>query len=93
MIIFWGITASQQCDCGTAGFDTVSYTGEVAKYLGDVHVIGVNSTGTRHHGRFLPSVYCGGSAYAVPPEVQMAEPIESFKELVLFHINKDVLWP
>ncbi len=60
-VIFWGITASTQSECGAQGFNATSYAAEAAMYLNNAFVVGSNAVGTRYYGRFLPSVYCGTS--------------------------------
>lgn len=86
VIIFWGITASIQSECGTESFNTVEYAQKVAIYL-NAFVVGANATGSRYHGRFLPSVYCGMSGGSTPSG-------ESIKtrhlsdELILLYIEK-----
>lgn len=57
VIIFWGITASTQNECGTQGFNATDCAQKVALYLNSAIVVGANAIGTRFHGRFLPSVY------------------------------------
>lgn len=56
VIIFWGITASTQNECGTQGFNAAEYAQKVALYLNSAVVVGANAIGARCHGRFLPSV-------------------------------------
>ncbi|MEO3431368.1 carbon-nitrogen hydrolase family protein [Pelagibius sp. CAU 1746] len=60
IIVVWGVTASQESECGTAGFSAVDYASEAAQYSGAL-VIGANAVGNRPYGRFLPSLYCGYS--------------------------------
>jgi predicted amidohydrolase len=64
VIVPWGVTASQQSECGTSGFDATGYAAEAAKLLDGPIVVGANAVGPRKFGRFLPSVYCGDSGYA-----------------------------
>lgn len=88
VIIFWGITASTQCECGTQGFNAITFAAEAARYLNSI-VVGANAIGTRYYGRFLPSEYCGTSGYATPTggRTETKQPSE---ELVFFHINKNL---
>lgn len=87
VIIFWVITASSKQECGCQGFRPLDYTIAAAKYLGNPFVIGVNATGPRNYGRFLPSEYCGMSVCSTPSG-EIFEAVEPFAELVLFHIDK-----
>lgn len=87
VIVFWGITASSKQECGSQGCRPLDYTVAAARYLGNPFVIGVNATGPRNYGRFLPSEYCGMSAYSTPSG-EIFEAVESFEELVLFQIDK-----
>lgn len=86
VIIFWGITASTQSECGTQGFNAADYAQKVALYLNSAVVVGANATGARYHGRFLPSVYCGTSG-ASTASGQNIEAESVSDELICFYIN------
>lgn len=73
--------------CGSQGFRPLDYTVAAARYLDHPFVIGVNATGPRNYGRFLPSEYCGMSAYSTPSG-EIFEATEPFEELVFFQIDK-----
>jgi hypothetical protein len=88
LIIFWGITASTQCECGTQGFNATTFAAEAARYLNAI-VVGANAIGTRYYGRFLPSEYCGTSGYATPTG-ERTETKQPSEELVFFHIHKNL---
>jgi len=87
VIVPWGITASNQNQCGTAGFNATGYAAEAAAYLKSGFVVGANAVGDRKYGRFLPSVYCGDSGYGTPAgdAVETSQPTS---ELVLLTIPK-----
>lgn len=89
VIIFWGITASTQCECGMQGFNATDYAAQVSAYLNNAFIVGANSVGTRCYGRFLPSEYCGTSGYSTPTG-ETNETIQPFEELIFFHINKNL---
>jgi len=86
VVVFWGITASQECECGAEGFNAADYAAKAAAYLETAVVVGANAVGERHYGRFLPSVYCGTSGYAFP-DGKKIEADCSNEELVLFRIE------
>lgn len=88
VIIFWGITASTQSECGTQGFNAVEYTKQVGLYLNNPTIVGANAIGNRCYGRFLPSVYCGMSGCFAPPR-QRVEVKQLSEELLLFYLNKN----
>lgn len=87
VIIFWGITASTQSECGTPGFNATEYAQNVAVYLDCAVVVGANATGARCHGRFLPSVYCGtsGGSTASGQDIQARQLSD---ELICFDIHQ-----
>jgi predicted amidohydrolase len=87
VIVPWGITAGQQAQCGTSGFNATGYASEAAAYLKSAFVVGANAVGPRNYGRFLPSVYCGDSGYAAPTG-QSVETSQPTQELVLLTIPK-----
>ncbi len=87
VIIFWGITASTPCECGTQGFNATSYAVEAAMYL-NAFVVGANAIGSRSYGRFLPSEYCGTSGYSTPTS-QGIDMTQLSEELILFHISRE----
>ena len=89
VIIFWGITASTESECGTPGFNATGYAAETAMYLNSAFVVGANGVGTRYYGRFLPSVYCGTSGYSTPTG-QTTETNPPSEELAFFYINKSI---
>ncbi len=60
IIVVWGVTAGQEDQCGTDGFNAVGFAKDAATYA-NATVIGANAIGQRPYGRFLPSVYCGYS--------------------------------
>ncbi len=66
VIVPWGITAGEQSQCGTSGYNATGYASEAAAYLKTPFVVGANATGPRTYGKYLPSVYCGASGYATP---------------------------
>lgn len=86
VIIFWGITASTQSECGTQGFDATTYAAEAAMYINSAFVVGSNAVGTRYYGRFLPSEYCGTSGCSTSTG-QNTEAMHPFEELIFFHIT------
>lgn len=87
VIVPWGITASQQSECGTPNFNATGYAAQAAAYLKSAFVVGANATGPRTYGRFLPSVYCGDSGYANPAgdSVETSTPTQA---LVLLTVPK-----
>ena len=89
VIIFWGITASIQSECGTEGFNAAEYARRVAVYLNSAVVVGANATGARCHGRFLPSVYCGMSGSSTPSGEDI-EAIQLSDELICFYIDQQL---
>jgi len=86
VIVPWGITAGQQSECGTSGFNATGFTSEAANFLKTAFVVGSNGVGTRSYGKYLPSVYCGTSGYANPTGFSV-EAKEPSAELALFTIN------
>ena len=66
VIVPWGVGASQQAQCGQAGFNATEYAAQAAKIIESAYVIGANATGVRPYGRLRPAVYCGNSGYANP---------------------------
>ena len=86
VIIFWGITASTQSECGKYGFNATKYAQEVALYLNNAVVVGANATGVRCHGRFLPSIYCGTSGASTAFGKNL-ETKQLSNELICFYIN------
>ena len=89
VIIFWGITASTQSECGTQGFNATEYAQKVALYLNSAVVVGANATGARCHGRFQPSVYCGmsGGSTASGQDIQARQLSD---ELICFYIDQQL---
>lgn len=87
VIIPWGITAGQQSECGTDGFDATGYAAQAATFLHSPMVVGANAVGPRVYGRFLPSVYCGTSGYSDPTGRQ-TEPTPPNTELEIVQISK-----
>lgn len=87
VIIFWGIAAATQSECGGQGFNATDYTEQAAAYLNDAFVVGANALGIRCYGRFLPSIYCGGSGCSTPIGYS-TETIQLSDELIFFHLSK-----
>jgi len=90
VIIFWGITASTQNECGTQGFNAAEYAQKAALYLNSAVVVGANAIGARSYGRFLPSVYCGTSG-AFTASGQSIEAKQLSDELICFYIDKEII--
>lgn len=85
LIVPWGVTASQQSECGTEGFDAAGYSAQAATFLHSPIVIGANAVGPRNYGRFLPSLYCGTSGFSEPTG-QKTEPTPPDTELEIVQI-------
>ena len=87
VIVPWGITATEQSQCGGQDYNATVSTAEAAEFLETAFVVGANAVGNREYGRYLPSVYCGTSGYATPTgESKEAQPPSV--ELALFAIGK-----
>lgn len=86
VIVPWGITAGEQSQCGTDGFNATGYAAQAASYLGSAFVVGANGVGPRNYGKYLPSTYCGDSGYATPAGQSTQAP-DADAELAVFQIS------
>lgn len=87
VIVPWGITASEEKQCGGPYFDATANAVSTANYLKTAYVVGANAVGPRTYGRYLPSVYCGTSGYATPAGVSV-EGKPRTAALFVFKISK-----
>lgn len=97
VIVFWGICAGSESDCGTDGFNATGYAAEAAEYLKTGFVIGANGVGSRDYGRYLPSWYCGTSGYSNPTGVSVeapipTEPLAYFQIFTSFDADAGPIW-
>ncbi|MCR9821645.1 carbon-nitrogen hydrolase family protein [Vibrio parahaemolyticus] len=85
IIVPWGVTSSEQSQCGNPGFNATGMASHAAKYL-SAYVLGSNGTGERLYGNNLPSYYCGSSGFS-SPSGKYTESTVRFSEIATFRVT------